>query len=169
MTSMKIDTEPRFTTQLRKITIGGYLLVLFVAGVVFYQRADQGGWIPHSYDTPVWIQGDWLVGEYRDCGMLTKTQLTGSVRSQKVLAELPRLLCGGEWDNAGLFEFVNATTDVSEATKNALWFGGDWSALDSYFHILPVRYYGRINRADTVSDSWRCQRLSDSLECKALD
>lgn len=148
-----------------------YAALFFVVAIVYasYQTLDNAGWIPHSHDTPVWIQGDWLVGEYRTCGMLTRTQLTGSVRSQKVLAELPRLLCGRDWDNAGLFEFVNATTDVSEATKNALWNGGDWSVLDGYFHVFPVRYYGRIDRPETVSDSWRCQRESESLTCKALN
>jgi len=144
-------------------------IVVVSIGLTSYDSLDSSGWITHNHDTPVWISGDWIVGEYRDCGMLTKTQLTGSVRSQEVLAELPRLLCGREWDNAGLFEFENATTGLSEATKSALWYGGDWSALDGYFHVLPVRYYGRIDRPDTVSDSWRCQRLSESLECKAIN
>jgi hypothetical protein len=147
--------------------VGLAILVGLIYGA--YNWLDQAGWIPHNHDTPVWIAGDWLVGEYRDCGMLTKTQLTGSVRSQEVLAELPRLLCGREWDNAGFLEFEDATTGVSEATKSALWYGGDWSALDGYFHVLPVRYNGRIDRPDSVFDSWRCQRNSESLTCKALN
>lgn len=36
-----------------------------------YQSLDEAGWISHHYNTPVWIAGDWMVGEYRYCEMRT--------------------------------------------------------------------------------------------------
>ena len=129
---------------------------------------DEQGWIGHNHDTPVWIKGDWIVGEYRNCGMRTTTPPVGIVLSQEAQAELPRLFCGKNWKGEGVSEFEIAMPDPAAAT-NAIFGQGDWSALDSNFHILPVRYHGRIDRPDAVFVSWRCQRLSESLECKAPD
>ena len=41
------------------------LLVLFGS----YHGLDKRGWIPHHHDTPVFIAGDWMVGELRTCEM----------------------------------------------------------------------------------------------------
>ena len=49
------------------------LWVLAAVGLAGYASLDESGWIVHNHDTPVWVQGDWLVGEYRDCKMLTTT------------------------------------------------------------------------------------------------
>lgn len=129
---------------------------------------DTTGWISHSHDTPVWIAGDWMVGEYRDCGMLTTTPPAGIVLSQTARTELPRLFCGKNWDGQGVIEFQLAMPEYSAAT-DAVWGRSDWSTFDSYFHVLPVHYNGRIDRPDTVFDSWRCQRDSGSLTCNALN
>ena len=32
-----------------------------------YRVIDNLGWIEHEHDTPVWIEGEWLPDEYRDC------------------------------------------------------------------------------------------------------
>ena len=49
----------------------------------------------------------------------------------------------------------------------------DWTTLEKYFHVLPVRYLGRLARPEPDTGrgiiSWRCQRNSDSLTCKALN
>ena len=137
-------------------------------GLVTYQSVERSGYIPHSHDTPVWIQGDWLVGEYRDCGMLTTTPPAGVVLSQTARAELPRLFCGKNWEGEGVAEFEIAMPDPDSAT-NALRGRSDWSAFEIYFHVLPVQYFGRIERPDSWFISWRCQRKSDSLTCKALN
>jgi len=154
-----------------------YAALFFVVALVYTYlpiTLDNAGWIPHSHDTPVWIQGDWLVGEYRTCQLMTTTPVAGRVLSQEARAELPRLLCGrtdadriagslDEFENAMLGTGIASNAIVS-ATDN-----GDWSALDGYFHVLPVRYYGRIERPDKLYVSWRCQRESESLTCKALN
>jgi hypothetical protein len=147
-----------------------YVGLLVVAALVYasYEALDDHGWIPHDHDTPVWIQGDWLVGEYRDCGMLTTTPPAGVVLSQTARAELPRLFCGKNWEGEGVDEFENAMPDQTGAT-DALRGRGDWSPFNSYFHVLPVRFFGRVERPDSWFVSWRCQRKSDSLTCKALN
>ena len=155
----------------------GVVLALFIGG---YEAADQGGWITHNHNTPVWIQGDWMVGEYRICQLLTATPPAGTVMSEKARSSLPRLLCGKNDSDttAGSFgEFENAMRDSTGSVPlwTAIWGTGDWGTEDSYFHVMPVRYFGRIQRADVIYDSWRCQRLSmgvlesAALECKALN
>jgi hypothetical protein len=50
------------------------------------------GWIPHGHDTPVWIAGDWMVGEYRDCEMRTRALMYPTENiSPESLAKLPVL------------------------------------------------------------------------------
>ncbi len=153
----------------------GCLVLLCIVGIFAreaihggYEWLDTRGWIEHSHDTPVWISGDWIVGEYRDCGMLTTTPPIGVVLSPMVRAELPRLFCGKKWESVGIEEFQLAMPSYTDAT-NAIWNGDDWSEFDGNFHVLPVRYFGRIDRPDAVFVSWRCQRQSESLTCKALN
>jgi hypothetical protein len=102
--------------------------------------------------------------------MLTTTPPPGVVLLPDVRAELPRLLCGNNWDSVGAFEFHSSTPEADQAAADdVLLRGGDWSQFGDKFHILLVRYFGRIDRPDKVYISWRCRRLSDSLECKALN
>ena len=121
----------------------GCLLPLFIIGVIAYWGygwLDGNAWIERDHDTPVWIKGEWLVGEYRVCQI-------------PLVPEQP------------LPDFVRGLSDPEFAELMA----GRWSSLDQHFHILPVHYWGRIDRSDRKMFSWRCQRNSDSLTCKALD
>jgi hypothetical protein len=148
----------------------GFIVALVVDG---YQSLDNSGWITHDHDTPVWIQGDWLVGEYRDCQMRTKT-VPAQRKDLDSLNELPRLFCAE--DANGVFDFQRATAlvspppDIQVPPSGAMYFFTvTGRELDHEFHIMPVRYYGRIDRQDKWVVSWNCQRKSESLECKALN
>jgi hypothetical protein len=140
---------------------------------------------PVDHDTPVWIQGDWLVGEYRVCQMRTKT-VPPQQKELDSLNKLPRLFCGV--DSNGLFDFQRQTSPVSPPPDikappdgSMYLFTVTADAFDSYFHILPVEYFGSIqpspdknfiydyDRTDKWVISWRCQRNSNSLTCKAVD
>jgi hypothetical protein len=147
--------------------LGALILVWFLAHAAD-TWLDSIGWVTHDHDTPVWIHGDWMVGEYRDCGMRTTTPSAGIVQSQEARAELPRLFCGKNWAGEGVSEFEIAMPDPY-AAANAILGQGDWGPFDNSFHILPVIYHGRIGRPDAVLVSWRCQRLSESLVCNALN
>jgi hypothetical protein len=73
----------------------GVVLAIWLVGAVgigAYTSLDEAGWITHNHDTPVWIAGDWIIGEYRTCQLLTTTPIAGRVRSQEARTELPRLL-----------------------------------------------------------------------------
>jgi hypothetical protein len=149
----------------------GCLILLCLLGYAIYggyEWLNSAGWIPHDHDTPIWIQGEWMLGEYRKCQMQTTTPPTRVVLSSAVRAELPRLFCSENWDRDGLTAFMNALPSPSERI-DALFRGGDWTEFDREFHVLPVHYQGRVDRADAMFILWRCQRKSDSLECKALN
>jgi hypothetical protein len=146
----------------------GILALVWIVAHVANTWLDSIGWVTHDHDTPVWIHGDWMVGEYRDCGMRTTTPFAGIVQSQEARAELPRLFCGKNWADEGVSEFEIAMPDPGAAVNAVIGKGG-WVALDNNFHVLPVLYHGRIDRPDAVFVSWRCQRLSASLECKAVN
>lgn len=150
-----------------------YVVLLFIVAGVYasYQALDKAGWVSHDHDTPIWIQGDWLVGEYRDCQMRTKT-VPAQRKDLDSLDKLPRLFCGE--DVNGLFDFQHEIEpplhDVQAPPEGSMYFiGVTADDLDRNFHVLPVRYFGRIDRTDKWVISWRCRRLSESLECKALD
>lgn len=147
------------------LAVVGGACSLLVAG---YQQLDADGWIAHTHDTPIWIQGNWLVGEYRTCQLVTTTTPMGAIKPS---GELPRLLCGknvSDKIDGSLFEFEEVMPNTSDAIR-AVFSKDNWSDFDSYFHVLRVTYYGRIVRPDKVFDSWRCQRNDDSLSCKALN
>jgi len=155
------------------IAVGTVFGGIAVIGLLFglYGWLDDGGRISHSNETPVWIQGDWLVGEYRDCQMRTKTD-PPQRKDIDSLDKLPRLFCGE--DANGLFDFQReiepSLHDVQTPPEGSMYFiGVTADDLDRDFHVLPVRYFGRIDRTDKWVISWRCQRLSESLECRALD
>lgn len=157
-------------------SVGAILAIGLVASVGYaaYKSLDEAGWLTHNRDTPVWIAGNWMVGEYRDCGMLTTTPPDGIVQTEQARAQLPRLFCGKNWDSEGVLEFQSAMPDYTVAA-DAVWGRGNWDVLNSYFHVLPVRYNGRIERPDSVFTSWRCQRQgnsllsSDGIICNALN
>lgn len=136
-----------------------------------YQSVDSSGWIPHHHVTPVWIQGDWMPGEYRVCQMRTKTDPPDD-KSLDSLSKLPRLFCGE--DSNGLFDFQVSMTPLPTPTnppppKEVYLIGVTSSAYNRDFHDLPVFYWGMIDRTDQLVISWRCQRNKESLTCKALN
>jgi hypothetical protein len=100
-------------------------------------------------------------------------------------AKLPRLFCAQ--DASGFVDFQLETDSVRQ---NALLSTGNVTenVFDGYFHVLPVSYSGFMktssgnndflfthdfiydyDRTDKMVISWRCQRNSNSLTCKALD
>jgi hypothetical protein len=132
--------------------------IVFCLLFVGYASLDENGWLSHSHDTPVWIQGDWLVGEYRECDMQTTTPaFEGSNYSGEVLKTLPRLFCAKQDDGLFVWSETRTGTDMT------------WQTISGDFHTLPVSYFGRLERPDKWRISWRCQRLSGSLECKAVN
>lgn len=152
--------------------VGWVVIAAICVGVIFVtDRVVDYLQGRHDHDTPVWIQGDWLVGEYRDCQMRTKT-VPEQVTGLDSLDKLPRLFCAG--DANGLLDFQSEiappTREVQIPPQGSMYFiGVTASELDHDFHVLPVSYFGRIDRKDKLVITWRCQRKSGSLTCKALD
>jgi hypothetical protein len=145
-------------------SLGFLVALIFISALPFalYRPLDRIGWILHTNNTPVWIEGDWQVGEYRKCQMLLAT---------------PRLFCG-TWESAdvgSLSGYISSVTndDFDAAFKASMTRNGeaDWTRLSKYFELLPVLYHGRIERPDHERDlvSWLCKRKQDSLTCNALD
>lgn len=131
-------------------------IVVVLIGFTAYESLDSAGWITHNHDTPVWIQGDWLVGEYRECDMQTATPVVeGKQYDADDLKSLPRLFCARQ--PHGFYGW-------SEMTDGDV----NWQANGGDFHTLSVSYFGRIARPDRWLISWRCQRKSESLVCYAL-
>lgn len=161
--------------RLTKTFLGWAVAIAILWGLTIgaYRIANDAGWIAHTHDTPVWIRGDWLVGEFRYCQMLTTTPRFGGTMPPSISPDFPRMFCGTE-SAGGVAEFVAAVPEQDynrafNAAEEATMREGDWAALDMYFHVLPVRYFGRIQRPDTWLITWRCQRENRSLECRALD
>ena len=45
------------------------LAFVIAIGVALYDAADKDGWIPHTRTLSVWMQHDWLVGEFKTCSL----------------------------------------------------------------------------------------------------
>ena len=126
-----------------------------------YRLADYYGWIEHDHDTPVWVQGDWMRDEYRIC------EMPGNLWGK--LPDSAHLLCGigdpraidGVWP-------ATFRDDLSDREIISLQ-DGRWDFVEHYFHVLPVHYWGRIDRTDSPTYSWRCQKEFIGLVCKALN
>ncbi len=149
-----------------KSTAGGMgcLFLLFVVGWLAYGAyglLDESGWIQHSHDTPVWIEGEWLTSEYRGCKM-----------PGRAWGELPtyaHLLCGKglqNIDDAWPAPFRNG---LSPEEYVGVFSKGHWDTAEHYFHVLPVRYWGKINRLDRDTFSWSCQKQESGLVCYAVN
>lgn len=128
-----------------------------------YRAVDDFGLLEHSHDTPVWIGGEWLTNEYRIC------QMPGTLWGK--LPDTAHLLCGsGEQSVNGVWP-AGFRNKLSPQEYNDLFeqWASNWQLVDHYFHVLPVEYWGRIDRSDRPTYSWRCQRQASGLECKALN
>ena len=147
-----------------------------------YSSLDRAGWIVREHQTPVWIQGDWLSGEYRTCQMLTSTNgwfrfRTDGSLSPNSEAELRRLFCSATVHsashtgaNSAFSDFYDSLSrDDFNAASAAFDVDSSWHAVDRHFHVLSVRFNGRIDRPKDIFVSWRCQRREGSIACWALN
>lgn len=146
------------------------VVVILLLGMFFLSSArwikTQVENLPISHDTPVWIHGDWIIGEYRICQMQTTTPPPGITLTPEVQAELPRLFCDeGQGGSIAFLYELREDPQAMTAAVNAISHGGDWNEFDGKFHVLPVSYHGPIDKSGKVLVFWRCQRKSDSLEC----
>ena len=139
------------------------LVVASSLAVAGYQFADQKDRVMHSQNTPVWVQGDWMVGEFRNCDMPLGTT---------------RLFCGKSPVNGSrVATFPESVSDRDLSTAVVAAYNRetqtDWSALDRYFKILPVRFFGRLQRPESDrlmgTFTWRCQRKTKRLTCEPFD
>lgn len=142
-------------------TVG--LVIAWSLAVAGYQFADGKDRVMHNRSTPVWVQGDWRVGEYRNCDMPLGTT---------------RLFCGkSPLNGSGMATFPESVSDGDLSAAVVAAYNREtptnWSALDRYFKVLPVRFYGRLQRPERNqlmgTLSWRCQRNTKRLLCEPLD
>ena len=126
------------------------LLTVILASCILagWQWLDESGYVVHNHDTPVWIRGEWLIGEYRNCSMLNKQDPFAADQ----LDSFPKLFCGTA--DQSFDEFIEYRSSHDDQTP---------------YHQLPVMYFGRIDRTASPYDYlWRCQRKDDSLRCLAI-
>ena len=124
---------------------------------------DSAGWLEHSHDTPVWIEGDWLDGEFRVCAMLPGKTISSF-----------RLLCGHSGykypaDSRAWLSDILPAIQTHDPARIMDSFWKDWTSAESIFHVLPVKYWGRIDHRYPEISSWRCQRKSGEMECRAIN
>jgi hypothetical protein len=155
----------------RDLPAWAYLLILLAGiwAIVSLETSDWNthrvldgtGWIEHDHDTPVWIKGEWLAGEYRVCQM--------PLVPGQPLPDSAHLLCAQRHvemdEDAWPPDFIDSISEIEFVEL----IDGKWSPLEHYFHVLPVSYWGRIDRSDRTMFSWRCQNKTSGLECKALN
>ena len=109
------------------IIFGSVVFFLIELPLGLYMILEKSGWVPNNHETPVWIQGDWLVGESRSCQMRTKTAPDREKKLDSV-DKLPRLFCGE--DANGLFDFqttlVSPPADVQVPKQGSMYYKCDW-------------------------------------------
>lgn len=136
---------PAVLAVLAMVLMGAVARPIYDFAGSIYESLDQTGWMSHDHDTPAWIQGNWIVGEYRVCVLESNPPRATPVSS---------LFCGNKNDD-GYVDWLVERDDHPNAGPGI-------------FHVLPVTYWGRIDRQD-VNTSWRCQRNESALTCKALN
>jgi hypothetical protein len=150
----------------RDFPIWGYLLLILACLWLrtghwnTYRLLDGYGWIEHSHDTPIWIGGEWLTGEYRICKM--------PLMPGHSLPSSAHLLCGQRFEqetDSWPVDFIGSVPDHDFYEL----MGANWDAVEQHFHVLPVRYWGRINRTGQLMFSWRCQKQASGLVCDAIN
>lgn len=150
------------------LMIGLVILMLILGNLAYagfgwgYGWLDEQGWIEHSHYTPVWIEGEWLMGEYRMC------QMPGPLWGK--LPDYAHLLCGKGLQNAedGIWP-ATFRYSLSVPEFNSIFGAGRWNLVERYFHVLPVQYWGKIDRSDRTTFSWSCQKQENGLKCEALN
>jgi hypothetical protein len=156
-----VDKRPK-----RDFPTWGYLLLILACLWLrtgrwnTYRLLDSYGWIEHSHDTPIWIGGEWLTGEYRICKM--------PLMPGHSLPSSAHLLCGKNFEQ----EADSWPTDFIASIPDHDFYelmGANWEAVEQHFHVLPVRYWGRIDRTGQLMFSWRCQRQASGLVCDAIN
>jgi hypothetical protein len=77
----------------------------------------------------------------------------------------------GEWliDEYRVCEMPGKVWGELPGSAHLLCRSGGPQAIEGKFHVLPVRYWGRIDRTGQTSFSWRCQKEASGLVCKALN
>lgn len=157
----KLDAKYRLFT----VVVIAIWIAICISAPLIYKNSknglDDSGWIEHSHDTPVWIEGDWLSGEYRVC------EMPGYLWGR--LPETAHLLCSSGDPRAEEGIWFSGFRDSLSTEEYNQVSSGSWSGLEHHFHILPVKYWGRIDRRDRTGFSWRCQKETDALECKAIN
>jgi len=123
------------------IWIAAAAAIVLSLSVYGWKALDARGWIIRHGDTPVWIEGDWLVGEYRHCQMIT-TEHASIDRG----GESPRLFCG--CDVNGFFALdastasvapVRATPDGDSPSASGPYFSGVTARESGHnFHVMQV-------------------------------
>jgi len=107
-----------------------------------WRYLERVGWIRHTQITSVYIEGDWLVGEYRSCRALGDLAFVACPKSPKSWddSEPPRLSASGEL----------ARSFMAEEPRT-----------------FSVDFYGSLtgNPADTLN--CQCRRETDSISCHA--
>jgi hypothetical protein len=134
------DEKGKAFTSKFQFVVGLLVIFCFVGAIVVggWQELDKMGWVRHSADTPVSINGEWLQGEYRSClGVL------GTTGEQKSLT---------------------CITDSFNAPEHVLPVAF-WGRLERK-ERMRITADGAYLSPDVALD-WKCQRLSDSLKCWA--
>jgi hypothetical protein len=158
----------RVTAEAKERMLGFAVIAIMVVVSLFVREIYRGversldgyGWIEHSRDTPIWIGGEWLTGEYRICKM--------PLMPGHNLPSSAHLLCGKSFEQDADSWPVDFIGSIPDHDLYELM-GTNWIAVEQYFHVLPVTYWGRINRTGQLMFSWRCQRQASGLECKAIN
>jgi hypothetical protein len=74
----------------------GCLILLVIVGSVGYggySALNSGGWIPHTVDSTITAQGNWIVGESKDCYSTPLDLTTANAEGKPMGYALQALQC----------------------------------------------------------------------------
>jgi hypothetical protein len=108
-----------------------------------WRYLERTGWIRHTQITSVYIEGNWLVGEYRSCKALGDLAFIACPKSLKSWddSEPPHLSANGEL----------ARSFMSEEPRT-----------------FSVDFYGRLTGSPADTLNCQCKRETDSISCHAI-
>ena len=113
------------------------VIVLVLAAGAGYEWLDSAGWVPHSRSVDLYVSGDWLTGERRDC-LGVQSRLPGEP------PEITSLDCRID----GSAENPHNQKDID------IRFFGKTSRPD-------------LLKSDTTEFEWRCTRQGNTFTCHA--